>query len=360
MKREITARMILSEVEADAVLLTDAANMRFVAGFTGEGYVYLSERQAIVVTDSRYTIAAAAECKGYQVLDWGDGEYSGPLVDALKADGIRRLGIEDKEMTLARYNKLRGALRDAGLEVETQPLDGHVTAYRSIKTEDEIVKIKAAEAIGDRALARFLPKLKLGMTEKEVAAWLEFYMKEEGAEGLGFDTIAASGPHSAMPHAVPTDKPLEEGDFLTMDFGCRYQGYCSDMTRTVVMGKASDRQRQIYDTVWRAQCAALAGIRPGMTGKDADSLARDVIEAAGYGERFGHSLGHSVGLEIHEKPLFSQKEEAIIQPGMVITVEPGIYIEDFGGVRIEDVVVVTEDGCEDITHSPKELIEIMK
>lgn len=195
------------------------------------------------------------------------------------------------------------------------------------------------------------------MTEKQVAAWLEFYMKEEGAEGFSFDTIAASGLHSAMPHAVPTDKRLENGDFLTMDFGCLYQGYCSDMTRTVVMGRANAKQREVYETVLRAQETALQGIRPGMTGREIDSLAREVITKAGYGKCFGHSLGHSVGLEIHERPNFSPKEETVIWPGMVITVEPGIYIEGFGGVRIEDVVILTENGCENITHSPKNLIE---
>ena len=160
-----------------------------------------------------------------------------------------------------------------------------------------------------------------------------------------------------MPHAVPTDKVLAEGDFLTMDFGCLYRGYCSDMTRTVVIGQASDKQREIYETVLRAQETALQGIRPGMTGKEIDALARDVIVDAGYGEYFGHALGHSVGLEIHERPNFSAKEKTVIQPGMVITVEPGIYVEGIGGVRIEDVVIITEDGCENITHSPKELME---
>ena len=184
-------------------------------------------------------------------------------------------------------------------------------------------------------------------------------MKEEGAEGFSFDTIAASGLNSAMPHAVPTDKKLEQGDFLTMDFGCLYHGYCSDMTRTVVIGKASEKQRKVYDTVLLAQKTAMDQMRPGMTGRQIDALARDVIREAGYGEYFGHSLGHSVGLEIHERPVFSKNEKTVIQPGMVITVEPGIYIENFGGVRIEDVVVITENGCESLAHSPKELIEIL-
>ena len=183
-------------------------------------------------------------------------------------------------------------------------------------------------------------------------------MRSHGAAGTSFDTIVASGLHSAMPHAVPSEKKLETGDFVTMDFGCKYHGYCSDMTRTVVIGKAGERQKEVYQVVLEAQEAALLGLRPGMTCKEGDALARKVIEKAGYGEYFGHSLGHSVGLEIHERPALSPKDEHILVPGMIETVEPGIYIPDFGGVRIEDMVVITEDGIRNLTHSPKELIEV--
>ena len=353
-----TCKKILQTGKVDALLLTDSANMRYVAGFTGEGYVYISDKQAIVVTDSRYTIAAKKECPGFAVVEWKSKGYYAALQHAIKEDGVRRLGIEDEVMTVAGKNRLASSLADAGLtEVQTDELGLSVTECRQIKTAQEIRFIEEAEAIGDRAFSKLLTVLKAGMTEKQVAAWLEFFMKEEGAEGFSFDTIAASGLNSAMPHAVPTDKKLEEGDFLTMDFGCLYRGYCSDMTRTVVIGQASDKQREIYETVLRAQETALQGIRPGMTGKEIDALARDVIVDAGYGEYFGHALGHSVGLEIHERPNFSAKEKTVIQPGMVITVEPGIYVEGIGGVRIEDVVIITEDGCENITHSPKELME---
>ena len=353
-------RKVLPELSVDAILLTDAANMRYFSGFTGEGYVYLSERKAVVVTDSRYTVATAAECPEYEVVQWDGQEYYEPLVRVLREEKVgTKLGIEDLQLTLSEYKKIKKQLDENNLSsVELVELEKKPAGYRSVKNADEIERIKKAEAIGDRALARLLPELKPGMTEKQVAARLEFYMKEEGAEGFSFETIAASGLHSAMPHAVPTDKPLEEGDFLTMDFGCTYEGYCSDMTRTVVIGKASAKQREVYETVLRAQETAIQNLRPGMTGKEIDALARDVIKDAGYGEYFGHSLGHSVGLEIHERPVFSSREKEVIRPGMVITVEPGIYIENFGGVRIEDVVVITEDGCEDITHSPKELIEI--
>ena len=350
---------ILHSATVDALFVTNPANMRFLAGFTGEGYVYFSKKQKMVVTDSRYTIAATAECEGFVVVEWDKKGYYIPLLEALKEEGIKRLGIEDETMTVAEYEKLKQALKNVELEsVQLTLMKTQITERRAIKSEEEIEKIRQAEAIGDRAFAKLIPELKAGMTEKQVAARIEYLMKEEGAEGFSFETIAASGIHSAMPHAVPTDKVLENGDFLTMDFGCLYQGYCSDMTRTVVIGEASKKHKEIYDIVKQAQETALAGIRPGLTGKEIDALARTVIEEAGYGECFGHSLGHSVGLEIHENPCFSRKEETVIQPGMVITVEPGIYIENFGGVRIEDVVVITETGCENITHSPKELLEI--
>ncbi len=362
MDRENTECLInkmLDAVSADALLLTSPPNMRYTAGFTGEGYVYVSRRQRIVATDSRYTIAAAAECPGFSVVKWSSGEYYGPLAEAVHSDRAAILGFEDRQMTVAGYSDLCGQLEKAGLRhVETRKAGNLVSDFRRVKDEREIQWIREAESIGDRAFARILTALERGMTEKQVAARLEYFMKEEGAEGFSFDTIAASGAHSAMPHAVPTDKVLEEGDFLTLDFGCIWKGYCSDMTRTVVVGNASQKQRKVYNTVLRAQKTALEGIRPGMTGIEVDALARDVIRSAGYGEYFGHSLGHSVGLEIHESPAFSEREDTVIQPGMVITVEPGIYIEGFGGVRIEDVVVITEDGCENITHSPKELIEL--
>ncbi|MCH5266395.1 MAG: aminopeptidase P family protein [Lachnospiraceae bacterium] len=364
MEKEIREKILsgksVGALPVDALLITNPANMRYTAGFTGEGYVYLSEKKAMVVTDSRYTLAAAKECPEFQVVEWDKKGYYYPLSEFLQEEGLQTLGMEDESVTVAEYEKLQKELEKAGAKVKIKGIGDGITKHRAVKSAEEIACIRRAEAIGDRAFERLLSIVQMGMTEKQAAAWLEFFLKEEGADGLSFDTIAASGIHSAMPHAVPTNKPLESGDFLTLDFGCRYRGYCSDMTRTLVMGKASDRQKEIYDTVLRAQERALAGIRPGMSGKEVDALARDVIREAGYGDCFGHSLGHSLGLDIHEKPAFSPKEDTIIQPGMVITVEPGVYIEDFGGVRIEDVVVITEAGCENITHSSKEFIEIMR
>lgn len=357
MQRESCKRMMASSA-AEAVLLTGVANMRYVSGFMGEGYVYLSDKQSLVVTDSRYTVAAKQQCPDFTVVEWKSKHYYDALLEALRHDGVKKLGVEEAHMTLSDYHKLQKELEKDGLDVKMEFLSESLAKLRYVKTMDEIRCIEAAEAITDRAFSRMLPVLKTGMTEKQVAAYLEFFMKEEGADAFSFETIAASGIHSAMPHALPTQKTLEEGDFLTMDFGCVYNGYCSDMTRTVIFGRADEKQREIYETVLAAQRAALQGIRPGMTGKEIDALARDVIEEKGYGQYFGHSLGHSVGLEIHESPNFSPRESTRIEPGMVITVEPGIYIEGFGGVRIEDLVVVTENGCRNLTHSEKQLMEI--
>jgi len=349
-------KKVLKDYKVDALLLTSPANMRYLSGFQGEGYVYISKKQRLIVTDSRYTVAAKAESPDFEILCWNSKSYFSFLQEALKQDGARALGFEDLFMTVAEWNRLKEALSE--VSVDLIPLAKGVSRLRQIKSPEEIDRIRQAEAIGDRAFSKILQKVQAGMTEKEVAAWLEFFMKEEGAEGLSFDTIAASGPHTAMPHAIPTDRKLQEGDFLTMDFGCIYQGYCSDMTRTISIGRASEDLRNIYEIVARAQQTALDNITPGMTGSEIDALARDVIEEAGYGQYFGHSLGHSVGLEIHENPNFSPREESVILPGMVISVEPGIYVEGLGGVRIEDLVVITEDGCENLANSPKELIEV--
>ena len=238
------------------------------------------------------------------------------------------------------------------------PLAGRVDRLRRIKTPEEIGYMRRAEEIGDEAFEALLPLLKPGMTELEAAAELEYQMKKRGAEGFSFDTIMASGIHSSMPHAIPSGKKLEAGDFITMDFGCTYQGYCSDMTRTVVMGKADEKQKEMYGIVLRAQRAALELIRAGLPGSRVDREAREIIEKAGYGDCFGHGLGHSVGLYIHEEPRLSPSDDTILEPGMIETVEPGIYVPGFGGVRIEDMVAVTEDGCENLTRSPKELLEL--
>ncbi|HHX12832.1 MAG TPA: aminopeptidase P family protein [Clostridiales bacterium] len=346
---------ILQKNDLDAVLISNGKNMYYVSGFAGEtGYVYISSKRHAVITDFRYTIQAEIEAQGYEIITIGNGGYEEAINDILKEDGINRLGFESEDMLFATYNKLKDKLDVA----EFLPLADDITKLRRIKTPKELEYIKKAEAIGDTVFTEILNFIKPGMTELEIAARIEYLLKVNGGTTTSFPAIVASGVNSSMPHAVPSHKKVEMGDFLTMDFGCVYNGYCSDMTRTIVIGKASDKQKEVYNTVLKAQMAVLDVIKAGFKGKELDKIARDIIYGAGYEGCFGHGLGHSVGLAIHEGPRLSLSEEDVILAGMTETIEPGIYIKDFGGVRIEDLVVVTETGCENFTHSDKHLIEL--
>lgn len=342
----------MKEMKLDAILLTHPVNIQYVSGFTGEGVLFLSNERRAVITDFRYLISAERECESFEVIDAKGKPYE-KLIDLLSKD-ISSIGFESDTMTVADYHKWQ----KANNHVKWISTEGIVGKIRSIKTKIEIDRIKKAVDIGDESFHRILKVIKPAMTEKQIALQLEFIMRELGADGISFNPIVASGIHASMPHAIPTEKPIEKNDFLILDFGCKVNGYCSDMTRTIVIGRASEEQRKYYHLVLKAGQTALQGIRPGLQGREVDAMARNVIEEAGCGHMFGHGLGHSVGLEIHEKPCFSTRDENIILPGMVITVEPGIYDEKFGGVRIEDLIVVTENGCDNLTHSSKELIEL--
>lgn len=354
------ARKLLKDNGLDAAFIASSANICYLSGFVGrDSYFYLSGEKQVILTDSRYTLQAEEEGKGCQVRTISnDRGYGILLKELLEEDHIEQLGFEDGVMSWQMVKKLQDETRSSGKTISWIPLQESFSLLRAVKDEGELEKLAMAERIGDEAFSYILTQIKPGVTELEIAAKMEYYMKSHGAQEKSFDTIVASGYHSAMPHAVPSEKILEMGDFITLDFGCKYQGYCSDMTRTVVLGKASEKQKEVYQIVLEAQKTALASLRAGMTGAEGDKLARDVIEKAGYGEYFGHGLGHSVGLEIHEKPGLSRKDETVLKPGMIETVEPGIYIPDFGGVRIEDMVVITEDGIRNLTGSPKELIEL--
>ena len=353
--------MNLEEVKAvcsenEAILVTDPYNMRYLSGFRGgEGMLYLSRRRCVLITDSRYTEAAEAE-SGFEVIEENAFHARTQILrELIQKDCPDMLSYENMSMRCAEFDSLKEKL--SGVKAWNR-LDRRLEKLREIKTDYEIDCLEKAESIGDKAFFELLGIIKPGMTELEAAAELEYRMKKNGARGLSFETIVASGPNSSMPHAMPSERKFRHGDFITMDFGCLYDGYCSDMTRTVVMGRADEKQRDIYETVQRAQTEALENLRPGMTGRDADRLARSVIEEAGYGKYFGHALGHSAGLYIHEEPRLSPRSEDILMPGMITTVEPGIYIPGFGGVRIEDMVLITEDGIRNLTSSPKELIEL--
>lgn len=346
---------ILDKNKIDAVLISNGNNMRYISGFAGEtGYLYISRKRHAVITDFRYTYQAEAEAEGYEIITIDNNGYEAAINDIIRTENVKRLGFEAEDMLYSRYFGLMDKLEIK----ELVPIGNDITRLRRIKTPRELEYIRKAEEIGDKVFEEMLGIIKPGMTELEISARIEFLLKMKGGERTSFPAIVASGVNSSMPHAVPTAKRVETGDFLTMDFGCVYNGYCSDMTRTIVIGKATDKQKEIYRLVLDAQQAALDFIKAGLKGKEIDKVARDLIYAAGYEGCFGHGLGHSLGLFIHEEPRLSPLEEEIIESGMVETVEPGIYVRGFGGVRIEDLVAVTEQGCINFTKSDKQLIEL--
>ena len=349
---------ILAEKNIDAVVVTNRYNLRYISGFKGDtGMLVLLKDKRYLLTDFRYVFMAIADTKDndYIVIDIAEYKgYIGAINYIIEKEKLGVIGFENEDISYTQFMAFRKDLKCERLS----EVGNSLTKLRVIKDAYELECIKTAESIGDKAFEEVLKFIKPGVTEMQVAAHIEYSMKMNGAEGLSFDTIVASGINSSMPHAVLSDKKIEIGDFVTMDFGCIYKGYCSDMTRTIVVGKASDKQKHIYNTVLKAQIAALDYIKAGVKGKDVDNVARTIINEAGYEGCFGHGLGHSVGLEIHESPNFNPREESMILANTIETVEPGIYIKDFGGVRIEDLVVVTENGHINYTNSPKELIEL--
>ena len=337
----------------DAFLITSPENLYYFSGFTGgEGALFIDKDTRKLFTDSRYTVQAEEESPDFEIIDVAQTSLSSFLQTVDK----RSVGFEDEYMTVSTMLALKKAVPTLSL----MPASRHIESIRIVKDAAELSCIKEAAKIADDAFLHILPHISPGKTEKEIALDLEFYMRKHGADGVSFETVAASGYRSAMPHGVATEKIIQNGEFLTLDFGCKYKGYCSDMTRTVVVGKASDKQKEIYEIVLAAQLAALKKIRAGKSCKDIDAISRNIIKDAGYGDCFGHGLGHSVGLKIHEKPSLSPRSEDILIPNITMTVEPGIYIKDFGGVRIEDLVIVTENGFQNLVTAPKELIETGK
>jgi len=316
----------------DAYIITGKANIFYYSGFTSEdALLYISKNNLILLTDSRYTVQAKEQAKGFDIIT--DSDF-------LKNVSESNIGFEEEYITYGRLSRLKEIAKNKTFT----PAQEKISLPRRIKSDEEISKIAAAEALGCEAFSYITDFIRPGVSEKEIALELEFYMRKKGAEGLSFETIVASGVRGAMPHGTASEKIIKSGEMVTIDFGCVLDGYCSDMTRTVAIGTPDSRMKEIYDVVQSAQTAAIAGIRAGVKCSDADKIARDIIKDAGYGENFGHSLGHSVGIEIHESPNLSPKSKDTLAPGNVVTVEPGIYIENLGGVRIEDVVAVTADG----------------
>ena len=341
----------------EGALLTSPHNMRAASGFSGgEGYVLITEKQNYIMVDSRYTGAASEEAFcGFEVREFG---ADAPLPEMLRGFaetlGITALVFEDEHLTVSALERLKKILP----ETEFRPAGNKIDDLRMVKSEAELELVAKAEQIGVEAFNHVLGLIKPGVTESYIAAEIEYFMKKRGAQKTSFDTIVLSGARCALPHGVPGENPIKKNEPVLMDFGCVYKGYCSDMTRTVVVGKAEPEFKKIYNIVKEAQQVGLDAIRPGIPGKEADAAARQVIENAGYGKYFGHSLGHGVGLLIHELPNLSPKSDIILKPGMVVSCEPGIYIYGKTGVRIEDLVAVTENGRENLTKLTKDLIEL--
>ncbi|MBE6807215.1 MAG: aminopeptidase P family protein [Ruminococcaceae bacterium] len=346
-------KRIQSELSAgQALLVTADCNRFYFTGFASSaGSVFLCKEAAVFLIDFRYFEKAKATVDSCQVIQSPPAKLS----ELCQQYGIKELFIEADSTPVSRLAALRRDL--SGLSVsDSNRFDGIIAEMRSIKTQAELPYIREAQRMTDETFSYILNHIQPGRTEKEIMLDMEFYMRRMGSEGVSFDFIVVSGKNSSLPHGVPTDKVVERGDFVTMDFGAVVGGYHSDMTRTVAVGEASDEMRLVYDTVLKAQLESEKVIRAGAVCQDVDKVARDIIDAAGYKGCFGHGLGHSVGVEIHENPAFSPRCETVLKPGMIMTVEPGIYLENKFGVRIEDMVYVTETGSLNLTASPKQLI----
>ena len=337
----------------DAILLTSEANCYYATGFMGEGIALVTRRGSWYFTDSRYTEAADKAIGNAAVIREVSREklFSALINEALAEAGAEKAGFEEQRMTVAEH-----AVYSEKLHCTLTPASSLMTELRGSKDEEELSCMTAAQRIAEGALEQILKEIRPGMTEKEIAARLNYLMVSAGAEKTSFDTIVASGPNGSMPHAVPGMRKVREGDFITMDFGCVYKGYCSDMTRTVALGRPSDEMRNVYDIVLQAQLAGIAAARAGVTGAAIDGAARKVIQDAGYGAYFGHSFGHSLGIDIHEAPNAAPGNDKPMPDGAVISAEPGIYLPGKFGVRIEDVMILRSDGAQVITKAPKALL----
>lgn len=338
----------------DTIVIMSDENRRYLSGFTGEdgrydetaGILIITQDDLILATDSRYDTQAREEAELYTVHCCKES-LARDLPDLLKSVNAHGVGLEESRLTCGLYQKFReeiGKKRD--LEIQFTSADKLLGSFRTIKDAEEIIRIKAALALAESSFLKFRPQIHAGMTEKEAAWLLEKTMREMGADGLSFPVIAASGPNSALAHAIPGDRQFKEGEPLLFDFGAKLDGYCSDTTRTLVLGEPDPRFKEIYAILFQAQERAIKAIKPQILASTIDKTARDYIDATAYNGKFGHSLGHGVGLAIHEEPRVSRLNPSALEPGMVITVEPGIYIPQWGGIRLENMVVVTNQGAE--------------
>ena len=347
---KITAQ--LPEHGLDAMLVTSAPGERYAVGFEGEGWVLVSRDGARYSTDGRYIEAAWQQVTGAEIVLTERGQSHLALArEEIRRRGLKRVGFESGRVSADELGRWKDSL-----PCELVAAQGLLDGLRVAKDEEELARMRQAQRITDEAFREILNFIRPGLTERDVAARLVYELLRRGGRKVSFDPIVAAGANGSMPHAVPGETVIQPGMFVTMDFGCVYEGYCSDMTRTVAVGQPTEEMERVYHTVLEAQRAGIAAARAGVTGSEVDRAARQVIQQAGYGAFFSHSFGHSLGLEIHESPNASPSEQSVLPAGAVISAEPGIYLPGRFGVRIEDVLVLREGGCEDITQSPKNLI----
>jgi Xaa-Pro aminopeptidase len=352
-KNEFVRNLLLAE-KLDVLIIFGLPNIRYLCGFTGtDGVLLMAADKSIFLTDSRYVEQAQKQVHASQIYCYKNKLQA--VIDHLITMRSQRVGFDAASVSVAVYEELAGLVK---YPLEWCPLTSQLKPLRGVKTETELVALKSAADLNQQALTAVLPQIRAGISEREIALELEITLKYLGGEANAFDFIVASGVRGALPHGVASDKNLKNGELLTIDFGTRVAGYHSDETVTLAIGQVDGKLRQIFDIVLEAHDAALAFIRPEMAICDLDAVARDFISMAGYGEYFGHGLGHGVGLEIHEYPAITSRSDQKLCEGMVFTIEPGIYIPDVGGVRIEDTIVVTADGYELLTSIPKQFNQL--
>ena len=344
----------LEEQELDGVLISTPENRRYLSGFSGSaGFLLITKSDAILATDSRYTEQATSQAPDFDVRQAHGGWRW--LIDELKSQRLQRVGFENQHMTVASYDNLIEAIKsDSSLRnISMIPAPGLAENQRIIKDNEELAMLQLAIDSSDKAMDLVCPNITPGMTEREIAWKMETAMRDAGADAISFDTIVAAGPNGAMAHHQPTDYIIKQGDPIVIDMGAKVGGYCSDLSRSIAVGEADETFKQIYDIVLGSQLIAINTLKAGMTGEEADNLSREVIVQAGYGDNFGHSLGHGVGLEIHENPRVGPRSPDVLDLNTVFTVEPGIYLPGWGGIRIEDIVILREDGAVPLSKANK-------
>lgn len=339
--------------QLDCLLVEHLPNVRYLSGFSGStGSLLLTRDSGWFICDSRYTLQARSEVADLEIVE--HGQRYGAVQALQREQKWQRIGFEAAHTVVTTQQELVRQLPDCTLV----PVGADLDAIRDCKDQHELLALEEVAALASASFQAVIPLIRPGVTEAQVALELEFEMRRRGAEGRAFDFIVASGERGAMPHGRASDKPLAQGELVTIDFGAVLHGYHSDETVTVAVGRPDKRQREIYDLVLTAHDRAIAAVRPGMSCRELDAVARDYLQSMGFGDNFGHGLGHGVGLEIHEKPTLSPRSDAVLSPGMVVTIEPGVYIPGWGGVRIEDMIVITDEGCRVLTTLPKTLMVV--